>query len=71
MKHFVIYFEDTEQMTTTPREWARQNQSCFPNFNFSDSDTSNTPSTDTVARHLLRTGFKLIEFDNNKLYVRL
>lgn len=71
MKHFVIYFENATQVTTTPREWARQNQVHFPNYDFSSNDTRNTPNTETVARYLLGNGFKFIEFGANKLYIKI
>lgn len=71
MKHFVIYFENATQGTTTPREWARKNQVHFPNYDFSCNDTRSTPNTETVARYLLKKGFKLIQFEGNKLYIKI
>ncbi len=72
MKHFAIYFENGNQVTTALREWARQNQTFFPNYDFINSDWQHTPTTDIVAKYLCNTmGFKEVNFQNERLHIKL
>lgn len=49
-KHFIIYNNGGVISSTTPKDWARANQECFPGKDFSDSD--NTPTVDEIENHL-------------------
>lgn len=49
-KHFIIYNNGGVISSTTPKDWARANQDCFPNKDFSDSD--NTPTVDEIENYL-------------------
>ena len=61
-KHFIIFNNGGVISATTPKDWARANQSLFPTFNFSDSD--NTPIVDAIEKELLRQGFSEIRNDD-------
>ena len=50
---------------TTPKDWARANQSLFEGYDFSDSE--NTPNVDIIERQLSVLGFKNV--DNNEVVV--
>lgn len=58
-KHFIIYNNNGVISSTTPKDWARANQNCFPNRDFSDSD--NTPTVDEIEKYLTQQrGFGLL-----------
>jgi hypothetical protein len=51
-KHFVIYNNGGVISSTTPKDWARANQNCFPKNDFSDSD--NTPTVEEIENYLMQ-----------------
>lgn len=64
-KHFVIFNNSGVLSATTPKDWARANQSLFEGYDFSDSE--NTPNVDIIERQLSVLGFKNV--DNNEVVV--
>jgi hypothetical protein len=53
-KHFVIYFENGNAITKTSREWAEENQDCFPNY------VNTTPTSNEIDRYLVdKLGYTL------------
>ena len=60
-KHFVIYYNENKILTeTTPKNWARDNQVKFTNFDFSTNET--TPTTEHINSYLINNqGFTRIE----------
>jgi hypothetical protein len=53
-KHFVIYFENGKAITKTSREWAEENQECFPNY------VNKTPTSNEIDRYLVdKLGYSL------------
>ena len=55
-KHFVIYNNGGVISATTPKDWARANQSFFDGYDFLNSN--NTPIVDVIERELIRQGFR-------------
>lgn len=51
-KHFIIYNNGGVISSTTPKDWARANQDCFPYKDFSNSD--NTPTVDEIENYLTK-----------------
>ena len=51
-KHFIIYNNGGVISSTTPKDWARANQDCFPDKDFSNSD--NTPTVDEIEIYLTK-----------------
>lgn len=49
-KHFIIYNNGGVISSTTPKDWARANQHCFPDKDFTDSD--NTPTVEEIENYL-------------------
>lgn len=61
-KHFIIYNNGGVISSSTPKDWARANQDCFKNKNFSDSD--NTPTVDEIENYLTQQrNFQRVEND--------
>lgn len=61
-KHFIIFNNGGVISSTTPKNWARANQSFFPNKNFSDSD--NTPTVEEIENYLTQQlNFKKLSDD--------
>jgi hypothetical protein len=50
-KHFIIFNNGGVISSTTPKDWARANQTAFPRKDFSDSD--NTPTVDVIEEYLV------------------
>ena len=50
-KHYMIFNNGGVISVTTPKDWARGNQQCFPDYNFSDSES--TPTIDIIEKYLL------------------
>jgi len=50
-KHLIIFNNNGIIALTTPKDWARGNQQCFPDYNFSDSE--NTPTVDLIEKFLM------------------
>jgi hypothetical protein len=64
-KHFIIYNNGGVISATTPKDWARANQSLFPSYNFTDS--KNTPTVDAIEKELKSHGFS--EINNNEIVI--
>ena len=64
-KHFVIFNNGGVISATTPKDWARANQSLFEGYDFSNSE--NTPIVDVIERELMRQGFR--ETNNNEVVI--
>ena len=60
-KHFVIYNNGGVISATTPKDWARANQSLFERYDFSNSD--NTPIVEVIEKELTRQGFRNVVND--------
>jgi hypothetical protein len=61
-KHFIIYNNGGVISCTTPKDWARAHQECFPNKDFSNSD--NTPRVDEIENYLTQhRNFKRVAND--------
>lgn len=61
-KHYVIFFEDERAKTLLSKDWARNNQHCFPEYDFN----SKAPTSNTIDHYLVENlGFTLIS-DNEK-----
>lgn len=50
-KHFLIFNNNGVVAVTTPKDWARGNQQCFPDYNFSNSES--TPTVDLIEKFLI------------------
>lgn len=58
-KHYVVYFENTNLIFKTSKEWASENQHYFPNHTFVDS--ANTPTSNAIDLLLVdNLGFTLV-----------
>ncbi len=69
-KHYVIYFDENkkEAVTKTSREWARDNQNHFPDYNFIE----NIPTSNTIDHFLVdRLGYTLISDDDKFVCFKL
>lgn len=64
-KHFLLYNNGGVISATTPKDWARANQTLFDGYDFSDSD--NTPIVDVIEQELSRLGFT--EINNNEIVI--
>ena len=64
-KHFVLFNNGGLISATTPKDWARSNQSLFEGYDFSNSE--NTPVVDVIERELMRQGFR--ETNNNEVVI--
>ena len=64
-KHFVIFNNGGVISATTPKDWARANQTLFEGYDFSDSD--NTPIVDEIERKLNAIGFS--EIRNSEIVI--
>lgn len=53
--HQVIYSENNHLVVTTPKGWAREHQSVFPDFDFKND---NVPRTSRIEKHLASLKFK-------------
>ncbi|KQS48612.1 hypothetical protein ASG38_05590 [Flavobacterium sp. Leaf359] len=51
-KHFIIFNNGGVISSTTPKNWARAHQGCFPNKNFSNSD--DTPTVEEIENYLIQ-----------------
>jgi hypothetical protein len=61
-KHFIIFNNNGVISSTTPKDWARGNQSLFENYDFTDSD--NTPTVNVIEQFLIdNLGFHRMEND--------
>jgi hypothetical protein len=61
-KHFLIFNNGGIISVTTPKDWARANQSYFPSKDFSNSD--NTPTSGAIEKVLTEEfNFRCIEND--------
>jgi hypothetical protein len=59
-KHIVLFYDGDNLIETTPRNWARNNQSYFSNYTFENSDS--TPVSEAVNIVLVnQLGFVRIE----------
>lgn len=65
-KHFIIYNNGGVICATTPKDWARANQSIFPKYDFS-SDVK-TPNVLTIEKYLSKIGFYLVENNDVVIY---
>jgi hypothetical protein len=54
-KHFITFYRNGELKTISPRKWARENKSHFPNFEFKNKQEDH-PTTDQVV-DFLKTNF--------------
>ncbi len=52
-KHKVVFSKNGEIVKTTPKNWARSNQHCFPTYHFTNN-TNDIPITDVIVRYLNR-----------------
>ena len=50
-KHFIVFNNGGAISATTPKDWARANQTLFDGFDFSNSE--NTPTVDEIENYLL------------------
>lgn len=67
-KHYVIFFENEELIQTTPKDWAREHEDEFPNFNFNEK----MPTTDQISAHLVQNyGYTRIEGRNRVVTIEL
>jgi len=65
-KHFLVFNNGGVISATTPKDWARANQTLFDGFDFSNSE--NTPTVDEIENYLVvREGFSRIE--NNEIII--
>ena len=65
-KHFIIFNNHGVISATTPKDWARANQECFPRKNFMNS--ANTPTVNEVENYLINTlGFSKV--DNEEIVI--
>jgi len=64
-KHFIIYNNGGVISATTPKDWARANQSIFPKYDFSND--LKTPNVISIEKFLLKIGFCCIE--NNEVVI--
>ncbi len=61
-KHFIIFNNGGVISSTTPKDWARAHQECFPTKDFSDSD--NTPTVEEIENYLSKElNFKRLSND--------
>ena len=63
------YLVEIERVQIKVRDWARQNQDLFPNYNFTNAQ-SETPITQLIVRKLIENGYAGTEFENNVVYRR-
>jgi hypothetical protein len=67
-RHYVIYFDDELLIETTPKDWARENENLFPDYNFDvEMPTSNKIESYLVAEK----GFTRIESKNRVITLEL
>ena len=67
-KNFVIYFENDQLIYSTTKDWARQHDEEFPNFNFDVK----MPTTDEISIHLVKNhGYTRIENENRVVTIQL
>lgn len=67
-KHFVIYFEKEQLISTVPKDWARLHEDEFPKFNFENK----MPTTDEISAHLIKNyGFTRIENEHRVITIQL
>lgn len=52
-KHVVIYHNNSQRVKTTPKDWARDNKNCFPNYGFTNN-TNDIPITHEIVRYLIQ-----------------
>ena len=65
-KHFIIFNNGGVISATTPKDWARANQTLFDGFDFSNSE--NTPTVDEIENYLVVSeSFSRIE--NNEIII--
>lgn len=65
-KHFIIFNNGGVISATTPKDWARANQTLFNGFDFSNS--KNTPTVDEIENYLVVSeSFSRIE--NNEIII--
>lgn len=50
-KHFIVFNNGGVISATTPKDWARANQTLFDGFDFSNSE--NTPTVDEIENYLV------------------
>ena len=68
-RHYVVYFENEVAITKTSREWARENQGHFKNFNFINN---NEPTSNIIDHYLVdNLGFTLISDDEKFVCFKL
>ena len=58
-KHFIIFNNGGVISATTPKDWARANQSLFSNYSFDDAD--NTPTVESIEKQLTKLGFSEVK----------
>jgi hypothetical protein len=57
-KHYVVYFQNENTITKTSKEWAKDNQECFPNY------ANKVPTSNEIDRYLVDNfGFTLTSDD--------
>ncbi|WP_291098488.1 MULTISPECIES: hypothetical protein [unclassified Flavobacterium] len=69
-KHYVIYFDENinQAVTKTSREWARDNQNHFPDYDFIES----IPTSNTIDHFLVdELGYTLISDDEKFVCFKL
>jgi hypothetical protein len=57
-KHFVLFNNGGIISATTPKGWARANQTLFDGYDFSDSD--NTPTVIEIETYLISIGWQIV-----------
>jgi hypothetical protein len=68
-KHYVVYFLSESAITKTSKEWAEENQECFPRYSFIGSDK---PTSDAIDKFLVsELGYSLIADDEKYVCFKL
>ncbi len=69
-RHYVVYFDEitNQAITKTSRDWARDNQDYFPNYNF----INNSPTPNEIDHRLVSEyGYTLISDDEKFVCFKL
>lgn len=65
-KHYVVYFQNENTITKTSKEWAKDNQECFPNY------AIKIPTSNEIDRYLVDNfGFTLTSDDEKFVCFKL
>ena len=65
-KHFVIFNNAGVISASTPKNWARANQTLFDGYNFSNSD--NTPTVIEIENHLTNN-LQFTKIENDEVII--